>query len=130
MRLSKIFLILAVVVGFLYVKGKVQARLHSGHAPAAAPAAAPAIALYPSSYVMESAPAPGSPRLSLLFLDENRVQFLGDNEPWGKNNGIAKYELRGDVVVVTHACGVWQVQHRGDVLYVAELNANFRLFTR
>ena len=116
----------------MYLKAKVQARMHSGHSAATplAAASAPAIALYPSSYVMESAPAPGYPRLSLLFLDENRVQFLGDNEAWGKNNGIAKYELRGDVVVITHACGVWQVQHRGDVLYVAELNANFRLFSR
>ncbi len=118
MRLSNILITLIVVVGLLYLKGKVQARVHSGHLSAAA-------AFAPSTYVMES-PPPGSPRLSYRFLDDHRVQMFGDNLPWGKNDGMCSYEINGDVLVLTHACGVWRIHINGDVLHVDELNADFR----
>ena len=58
----------------------------------------------------------GTVTLSMLFLDRERVQLLGNGKPWGQNNGMCSYKVNGDTVVLTHYCGVDELQIRGATL--------------
>jgi len=65
-----------------------------------------------------------SPRFSLKFLDERQVQMYGDGKVWGP---MCTYEISGDDLVLTHACGVWHMEIKGDVLYQEEYGWHFHL---
>jgi len=77
-------------------------------------------------YVMEGETG-GQPRLSLLFIDKQKVQMLGDGKPWGKNNGICTYQVSGDKFDLTHACGIWHMEIKGEVLHQSNYGWQFRL---
>ena len=118
MRFSTILFILFIIGGVIFLKGKIHRTPHFSRE-------ASPVSVVGGNYVSDSV-IPGVPRLSLHFLDEHRVQMLGDNKPWGRNGGMCRYEIRGDVLELTHFCGVWRMKIKGPVLHSDEIHADFR----
>lgn len=91
--------------------------------PAASPAEVPAAqtdnGIAGSYYVSK----PGmTPQFGVKFLDDTEVDMYTDG---AKNGGTCHYVVNGDQIVITHACGVWHLDKRGDDLFNEELNWSF-----
>lgn len=126
MSLLKVLIILIVVVLAWF---PLKAKFLNGHAGAVHSSEALADIAQNGirgSYVMEGATW-GQPRLSLRFIDKQRVQMLGDGKAWGKNDGICTYKINGDKLDLTHACGVWHMEIKGEVLHQSNEKLRFRL---
>ena len=65
-----------------------------------------------------------SPRFALKFLDEQQVQIYGDGKIWGP---MCTYKISGTDLELKHACGVWHMEIRGDVLYQENYGWHFQL---
>ena len=64
-----------------------------------------------------------TPRLGLNFLDETRVEIFADYSKLGDTS--AQYRIQGDSLVITHSCGTWHMEIRGDKLYHKEFKFDF-----
>lgn len=73
-------------------------------------------------FYVQDIPANISPHLGLNFLDETNVEMYADNTKLGET---VQYRIQGDSLVITHACGTWYMEIRGDKLYHKEFNCDF-----
>lgn len=62
-------------------------------------------------------------RLQLRFLDDTHVDMLADNNKLG----TATYEIQGNELIITHACGVWHMEIQEKRLYRKDNGAYFSL---
>ena len=73
-------------------------------------------------FYVQDLPGNVSPRLGLNFLDETRVEMFSGNRKLGDT---VRYSIQGKSLTITHACGTWYMEIRGDKLYHKGFNCDF-----
>ncbi len=72
----------------------------------------------------ESKPPPaGGTHFGVKFIDGTVVELYADGEKVGTT--VCHYQMQGDNILITHACGVWHLDKRGDDYYNEELDEVF-----